>query len=879
MPQTRTDSVLALNGFPPLVLNVPPNWPTRPDPNKLSLLWQFNYHQIYHKYSPFTNFHDSLLGGILPDKQPFVYTFIDEAGNSTFDQLPSTVKTLASAVNINNDTLNDVVRIGKFLISSHGIEFLGTQALIQRLQPFDETRIYNPLSPILSTIQPLTLGLGQPPTRHIEGGLLGLANSVTSIVGINLQNGYQTPSSTAGNGALPDFNTGEGKGLIRGNDASKGYAQLKSTWPVSSNPSNPFVGGITGMLSMITSAATQLFGSTPRQPIGTIFRADETTYGMMAVSPRLSISQPWFPSSQTRADQPQKSTGLLTNINTVTLTALNIISNPTSLIGAGLSSLFGSSNGNRGTTFTRKKIIASPGGFLYINISSGINGQQIKGRSTGYSINDGDKYSNDVGQTTLGDFGHSDMLVQFSYYADSNQKYDSKFTDPVLQKVQDVTTTLQQVLSKINTPKVYSAQTNTYSKLLSSGDPKSIGYDNLFGSIPSFGDTVTNPNAVRQEYRNSSGTPPTIDKSINFSNNLRFATSFASDGINQLGILKKNKMGDIEIPYNAALNTEYNGWTKYQPYKDDLIAFFFYDVVNQKYIPFRATIKAISEGNTAFWDELRFIGRADQLYSYNGFSRTLSFNFNVVINSINELLPSWKKINYLASVTKPSNYTRSETINGTFNRFIVPPMFMITIGDLYKYQPIVIRSVNINIPEDATWETLNENNSNEWSYLNGKIKSNFVGKNYGQLPREVEISIEGALLEKERAVVGGSHFGHSPRKDNWEDFLDNTGWMDENGFNVGAAGTEAATYLPVPSDLHEQLVEINPPANPSTPSSPKSTGNGLDHLNSQPTTDGASRQTFSPPITSATNVNPNIITPTISSPPVQTPFPRPPTFL
>ena len=38
-------------------------------------------------------------------------------------------------------------------------------------------------------------------------------------------------------------------------------------------------------------------------------------------------------------------------------------------------------------------------------------------------------------------------------------------------------------------------------------------------------------------------------------------------------------------------------------------------------------------------------------------------------------------------------------------------MFMLTIGDLYKFQPIVITSLNVNIPDDASWETLNENNS------------------------------------------------------------------------------------------------------------------------------------------------------------------------
>jgi hypothetical protein len=302
-----------------------------------------------------------------------------------------------------------------------------------------------------------------------------------------------------------------------------------------------------------------------------------------------------------------------------------------------------------------------------------------------------------------------------------------------------------------------------------------------------------------------------LDKQVNPGKNLRFATTFTSDGINQLPILSGNEKSKIKIPYDANLAAAYKNWTEYRPYNDDLIAFFFYDVVNQKYIPFRATVKGISEGNTAFWDELRFIGRADQLYSYNGFSRTLSFSFNIVINSISELLPSWKRLNYLASVTKPANYTRSETIQDSFNRFIVPPMFMITIGDLYRYQPIVIRNVTVNIPEDASWETLNQYNSDEWSYLNGIIKNPNLANNYGQLPREAEVSIEGALLEKERAQVGGNHFGHAPRVDNWENTLDSNGNLTDSSFVVGSADV---AYLPQPSFLHRQFIESNPPTEP-----------------------------------------------------------------
>jgi hypothetical protein len=170
------------------------------------------------------------------------------------------------------------------------------------------------------------------------------------------------------------------------------------------------------------------------------------------------------------------------------------------------------------------------------------------------------------------------------------------------------------------------------------------------------------------------------------------------------------------------------------------------------------------EANNALWDELRFIGRADSLYSYTGFTRNLSFNFTVVINSLVELWPTWQRINYLASSVKPSDFTEKNQNDGVTNRFIIPPMFMLTIGDLYKYQPIVITTVAINIPEGASWETVPENSSEDWSYMAKIIKSTKVTRDkIGQVPREIEVSVACNVLEKERAIVGGCHYGHAVR--------------------------------------------------------------------------------------------------------------------
>ena len=84
--------------------------------------------------------------------------------------------------------------------------------------------------------------------------------------------------------------------------------------------------------------------------------------------------------------------------------------------------------------------------------------------------------------------------------------------------------------------------------------------------------------------------------------------------------------------------------------------FYFYDIYNQKYIPFRATVKGISERSVSTWDDFQYIGNADKVYNYKGFTRGLGFSFTVVAMSVKELLPMWQRINYLMGLTKPANY-------------------------------------------------------------------------------------------------------------------------------------------------------------------------------------------------------------------------------
>jgi hypothetical protein len=153
------------------------------------------------------------------------------------------------------------------------------------------------------------------------------------------------------------------------------------------------------------------------------------------------------------------------------------------------------------------------------------------------------------------------------------------------------------------------------------------------------------------------------------------------------------------------------------------------------------------------------------VFNYTGFNRKIGFSFQVVAMSLKELLPMWVRINYLATLVKPSKYSSQIKVGSSnlYDDFIVPPMTTLTVGDMYKEQPFILKSVTINIPEDALWETTSEavDDSLDWSYLNDKIK--FIGSGklgmFAQFPRECDITISGDVLEKEQPRTGKSNFG------------------------------------------------------------------------------------------------------------------------
>jgi len=127
----------------------------------------------------------------------------------------------------------------------------------------------------------------------------------------------------------------------------------------------------------------------------------------------------------------------------------------------------------------------------------------------------------------------------------------------------------------------------------------------------------------------------------------------------------------------------------------DFIKFRFADIVNNKYIVFRAILSGISDAITADYGEERYIGRPDKVYVYQGATRGINFNFKIYPKTKQELPVLMEKLNYLIGLCYPS-YTAGQRM--------VTPFIQLTIGDMFNETPGLIESLNVTVEDSSTWE-------------------------------------------------------------------------------------------------------------------------------------------------------------------------------
>ena len=138
------------------------------------------------------------------------------------------------------------------------------------------------------------------------------------------------------------------------------------------------------------------------------------------------------------------------------------------------------------------------------------------------------------------------------------------------------------------------------------------------------------------------------------------------------------------------------------------IAVMNFDTPSQNtYIHFRAFINEFNDNYTAKWDPVQYVGRGEELYNYKGFGREISMGWTVYAQSKAELIPMYKKLNYLASSLAP-DYSSGGYMRGNIVR--------LTMGGYLYDQPGIITGLSYGIPEESPWEiAINEDGGEDKS--------------------------------------------------------------------------------------------------------------------------------------------------------------------
>jgi len=136
------------------------------------------------------------------------------------------------------------------------------------------------------------------------------------------------------------------------------------------------------------------------------------------------------------------------------------------------------------------------------------------------------------------------------------------------------------------------------------------------------------------------------------------------------------------------------------PDRNDLVKFSIGIINNddpnlRTFIHFRAFLDSMDDQYNAEWNGFKYMGRGENFYRYNGFTRTINLGWTVAAQSKEELIPMYQKLNFLASSLAP-DYSANGYMRGN--------LAVITVGGYLFDQPGIINSINYTVPTESPWE-------------------------------------------------------------------------------------------------------------------------------------------------------------------------------
>jgi hypothetical protein len=115
----------------------------------------------------------------------------------------------------------------------------------------------------------------------------------------------------------------------------------------------------------------------------------------------------------------------------------------------------------------------------------------------------------------------------------------------------------------------------------------------------------------------------------------------------------------------------------------------------KNFMHFRAFLDSFSDSYTGDWGSTKYLGRGENFYNYTGFNRIISLSWTVAAQSKEELIPMYKKLNYLASNLAP-DYSKSGYMRGS--------LMQMTVGGYLYEQVGFFTSLTYDIPSESPWE-------------------------------------------------------------------------------------------------------------------------------------------------------------------------------
>ena len=97
----------------------------------------------------------------------------------------------------------------------------------------------------------------------------------------------------------------------------------------------------------------------------------------------------------------------------------------------------------------------------------------------------------------------------------------------------------------------------------------------------------------------------------------------------------------------------------------------------------------------AKWNAYRYMGRGEEFYVYDGFTRDIGVNFTIHAHNDKEMAPLYSKLNYLMSAMTP-DYNSQFKMRGNIG--------YLTVGDYVYRQPGVFTSIKLSGMLDGSWE-------------------------------------------------------------------------------------------------------------------------------------------------------------------------------